>query len=79
MGLDRCIAEAPLLVHLVIGEVSLEPFDMAVALEGEDECGEMIEEEAIVADGHGATGEVFQCRFERSQRLNFGIGAARRR
>src|SRR6476620_2699162 len=67
--LDRGLAEAALLVLLVGFEVALEPFDVAVTLEGEDVCRQPIEEEAIVRDDHGATGEILQCRFERAERL----------
>ena len=41
--------EAALLVLLVIGEIALEPLDVAVALEGEDVGGDAVEEQAIVA------------------------------
>src|SRR5690606_34479649 len=47
-------AEAALLVLLVGLEVALEPFDVAVALEGEDVGGEAVQEPAVVADHHGA-------------------------
>ena len=44
---------------------------MAVALEGEDVGGDAVEKEAVMADDHGATGEIFQRRFQRGQR--FGV------
>ena len=47
---DAVDAKAPLLVFLVIGEIALEPFDMAVVFEGEHVGGDAIEEEAVVAD-----------------------------
>src|SRR5690606_1506277 len=52
----RRVAHAPPLVLLIGLEIALEPFDMAVALEGEDVSRQAIEEEAVVADDHGAAG-----------------------
>lgn len=62
---DRGLSEAALLVFFVIGEVAFEPFNVAVPLEGEDVGCEPVEEEAVVADDHGATGEVLEGTFER--------------
>src|SRR3974390_305537 len=70
---DRIDAEPAHLVFLVILEVAFEPFDMAVALEGQDVGGDAIEEPAIVADDHGAAGEIFQRLLERAQRVNVEI------
>src|SRR5262249_46550757 len=67
------IAEAPLLVFLVILEIALEPFDVAVALEGKNVGGDAVEEEAVVADDDGAAGEVFERRLERRQSLDVEI------
>jgi hypothetical protein len=47
MRLDRGIAEAALLVFLVVLEVAFEPLDVAVALEGRE----------MVADGRGGSVE----------------------
>src|SRR3954470_931370 len=63
----RVLAQAPLLVLFIGLEIALEPFDMAVALEGEDVGRDPIEEEAIVADDHGAAGKVLECGLERGQ------------
>ena len=65
--------QPPLLVFLVIGEVALEPLDMAVVLEGEHVGGDAVEEKAIVADDHGAAGEVEQRLFERPQRVDVEV------
>jgi hypothetical protein len=46
--LDCRIAQSPLLVFLVGFEIALEPFDVAVALEGEAVLGDPIKKEAIV-------------------------------
>ena len=65
--------EAALLVFLVILEVALEPFDVAVALEGEDMGGDAVEEPAIVADDHGATGIVLEGFFEGAQGIDVEV------
>jgi hypothetical protein len=65
--------EPALLVFLVVLEVALEPFDMAVALEGEDVGRDTVEEPAIMADDHGAAGEVLQRLFQRPQRVDVEI------
>ena len=44
---------------------------MAVAFERQDVRGQAIEEEAVMADDHGATGEAFQRFFQRGE--CFGI------
>src|SRR5688572_23838245 len=54
----RLRAHPPPLVLLVGFEIAFEPFDVAVALEGEDVGGEAVEEEAVVADHDGAAGEI---------------------
>ena len=55
---DGILAQPPDLVSLIILEVALEPFDMGVALEGQDMRAEAVEEEAVVGDDDGAAGEV---------------------
>src|SRR6478752_9388426 len=71
---DRGIdPQSALLVFLVIGKIALEPFDMAVALEGEDMGRDTVEEPAIVADDHGAAGVILQRLFERTQRVDVEI------
>src|SRR5581483_11561110 len=65
----RRVAEAALLVLLVVLEIALEPFHVAVALERQDVSGHAVEEEAVMADNHGAAGEVLQ----RRQRLRIEI------
>ena len=71
MRLDGLIAKAALLVFLVVGEVAFEPFDVAVAFEGEDMRREAVEEEAVMRDDDGAAGKILKCGFERAER--FGI------
>ena len=66
-------AEAALLVGLVIRVIALEPFDLAVALEGEDVSRDAVEEPAIVGDHHGAAGEIEQRFLERAQRVDVEI------
>jgi len=58
MRLGRLRAHPPLLVFLVGLEVHLEPFDVAVAFEGEDVGGEAVEEHAVVGDHHGVAGVI---------------------
>ena len=70
---DGILAEAALLVLLVGFEIAFEPLHVAVALEGQDVGGDAVEEEAIVADDHGAAGEVFERRFERGQSLDIEV------
>ena len=64
-GSTAVVAQAALLVFLVGLEVAFEPFDVAVALEGQDVGGQAVEEEAVVADDHGAAGEILQRLFQR--------------
>ena len=49
-----------MLVFFVAFEITLEPFDMAVALERQNMRREAIEEEAVMADDHGAARELQQ-------------------
>src|SRR5437870_2981389 len=70
---DRIRAEPAHLVLLVVLIVALEPLDMALALEGEDVRSDAIEEPAIVADDHGAAGEILQCLLERTQRVDVEV------
>src|SRR5208337_83418 len=71
--IERGGAEAAELVLLVGLEVALEPLDMAVAFESEDVRGEPVEEEAIMADDHGAAGEILQRRLKARQRLHVEV------
>src|SRR6056297_433788 len=73
LRLHRVGAEAADLVGLVFAEVALEPLDVAVALEGEDVGAEPVHEPAVVADHHGAAGELLQRVLERAQRLDVEI------
>src|SRR5579863_2108147 len=70
---DGVCAQPPHFVFLVVLEIALEPFDIAVAFEGEDVGGDPVEEPAIVADDHGATGEILQGLFDRAQRVDVEI------
>src|SRR5690348_1894945 len=71
---DRGIrSEAALLVLLVIGEVALEPFHVAVALEGEDVGGDAVEEPAVVRDDHGTARVILQRLFERAKRIHIEV------
>src|SRR6266568_6240487 len=70
---DAVLAETAHLVVLVVLEVALEPFDMAVALEGEDVGRDAVEEPAIMADDDGAAGEILQRLFECAQRVDVEV------
>jgi hypothetical protein len=65
--------EPPDLVGLVVLEVALEPFDVGVALEGEDVGADAVEEEAVVADDDGAAGEVDEGVLEGAQGLDVEV------
>src|SRR5690606_15016134 len=54
------LAEATLLVFLVLAVVALEELHVAVALEREDVGRDAVQEPAIMADHHRATGELQQ-------------------
>src|SRR5690349_22028139 len=66
-------AEATAAVGFVIGVIALEPFDAAVALEGEDVRRDTVEKPAVVADDDGAARIVEQCLLERAQRVDVEI------
>ena len=70
---DRLIAEPALLVFLVVGKVAFEPFDVTVALEGQNVRREAVEEEAIMRDDDGAAWKVLECGFKRTERLGIEI------
>src|SRR5579863_5559043 len=70
---DAVEAEAALLVLFVVGEIALEPLDVAVALEGQHVGGDAVEEEAVVADDDGAAGEVEQSLLQRAQRVDIEV------
>src|SRR5690242_19663014 len=72
-GLGGGGAEAALQVGLVVGVVALEPDDLAVALEGEHVRRDPVEEPAVVADDHGAAGEVEQRLLERAERVDVEV------
>src|SRR5262245_11380490 len=61
------------LVGFVILEVPLEPFHVALALEGQYMRGDPVEEPAVVADDDGAACEIFEGFFERPKRFDVEI------
>jgi hypothetical protein len=67
------VAEPPPFVFLIGFEIAFEPLDMTVAFEGEDVGGQAVQEEAVVADHHGAAREVLQRRFQRPQGLHVQV------
>src|SRR5690606_16702707 len=73
MRLRGVLALAPLQILGVIGVVSFEIDDLAVALEREDMRRDAVEEPAIVRDHDRAAREVQQSLLERAQRLDVEI------
>ena len=66
-------AEPAFPVGFVIPVVTLEPHDLAVALEGEDMRGDAVEEPAIVRDDRYAAREFQDSFLERAQRVDVEI------
>src|ERR1700726_2098964 len=70
---DGILAQPAHLVFFIILEIAFEPFDMAVAFEGQNMRGDAVEEPAVMADDHGAAGEILQRLFERAQGVDVEI------
>src|SRR5712664_93788 len=70
---DGILPQPAHLVFFIILEIAFEPFDMAVAFEGKDVGGDTVEEPAVMADDHGAAGEILQRLFQRAQRVDVEI------
>jgi hypothetical protein len=59
---DGILPQPAHLVFFVVLEIAFEPFDVAIAFEGQDMRGDaVVEEPAVMADDHGAAGEILQC------------------
>ena len=67
LRLQRIRPQPLFLVLFVVLKVALEPFHVGLAFEGEDVGADAVEEEAVVADDDGATGEVDEGVFERAE------------
>src|SRR6266481_2404644 len=70
---DGILPQPAHLVFFIILEITFEPFDMAVAFECQDVGGDAVEEPAVVADDHGAAGEILQRLFESAQCIDVEI------
>src|SRR3954449_5464804 len=70
---DGVLTQPAHLVLFIILEIAFEPFDMALAFEGQNMRRDTVKEPAIMADDHGATGEILQSLFERAQRIDVEI------
>src|SRR6266403_1821977 len=70
---DGILPQPAHLVFFIILEITFEPFDMAVAFECQDVGGDAVEEPAVVADSHDATGEILQRLFESAQCIDVEI------
>ena len=73
MGAVGFGAEAAALVFLIGFEIAFEPFDVAVAFEGENVGGQPVEEEAVVADDHRAAREILERFLECAQGLDVEV------
>jgi hypothetical protein len=70
---DAVLPQPSHLVLFIILEIALEPFDVALAFEGEDVGCDAVEEPAVVADDDGAAGEILQRFLERTQRIDVEV------
>src|SRR5262249_12913313 len=70
---NRIRAKPSHLVGLVVLKVPLEPFHMAVVLEGQNMRGDAVKKPAIVADNDGTAGKILQRLFQRAQRVDIEI------
>src|SRR6185437_3738006 len=70
---DGVLAEPAHLVPFIVLEIALEPFDMAVAFEGQDVGGDAVEEPAVMADDDSAAGKILQRLFQRAQRIDVEV------
>ena len=64
---------ASLAIGLVIFVVSVEPLDVGVPLEGQDVCGDSVQEPAVMADDDGGTREVEKGVLQTTQRIDIEI------
>src|SRR5947208_3354206 len=70
---DAVLPEPAHLVLLIVLEIALEPFHMALALEGQDMRRNAVEEPAVVTDDDRAAGEILQGLFQRAQRIDVEV------
>src|SRR3546814_609070 len=68
-----CVAQTASLVFLIGFKIALEPFHMTIAFKGEDVGGKTVEEEAVMADDHGAARIVFESVFQGTQRFDVKV------
>ena len=61
--IDRVCRERGVLITFTIGEIALEPFEVAVALIGQHVGGEAVKKHAVVAAYHGPAIEFLQRSF----------------
>src|SRR5262245_14853163 len=60
-------------VGLVLRVVAVEPYDFALALEGQDVRCDAVQEPAVVADDDGGAREVLKRLFERAHRVHIQV------
>src|SRR3546814_2274542 len=68
-----CVAQTAALVFFIGIKIALEPFHMTIAFKGEDVGGKTVEEEAVMADDHGAARIVFESVFQGTQRFDVKV------
>src|SRR3546814_12690304 len=68
-----CVAQTAALVFFIGFKIALEPFHMTIAFKGEDVGGKTVEEEAVMADDHGAARIVFESVFQGTQRFEVKV------
>ena len=59
LRLNRIWPQTPHLVFFISLEVAFEPFDMGVALEGQNMGAKAVKEKPVVRNYHRASGEIF--------------------
>ncbi len=73
VGLIRIHAQTPFFILFVFAEIPLEPEGAALPFEGQDMGGHPVQEPAVMADDHGAAGEVLQGGLQRPQGVDVQV------
>ncbi len=73
MRLVGCRAEAGPSVSLILGVVSVEPDDIAVALEGDYVCRDPVEKPPVVTYHYGTPREILESVFQRTHGVNVEV------
>ena len=73
MGLIGGDSEAGLSVGLILGIVTFEPGDGAIAFKRQNMGGDPIEEPAIMADHHHRASKIFECLLQCSEGVHIQV------